>query len=59
MIENSLLRQFAEETCDEFTVRLVTVFDEAIRQDNMASNQAVLQEAIRVLEEHIDETREH
>jgi len=59
MIENSLLRQFAEEVGDEFTARLVTVFDQATRQDNIDKNQVIIEEAIAVLEERIDETREH
>ena len=59
MIENSLLRQFAKEADDELTSRLVTVFDEAVRQDNIDCNQAVIQEAIRILQERIDENSEH
>jgi len=59
MIENSLLRQFAQEVGEEVTSRLVSAFDEATRQEDIDPNQAVLEEAIRILRERIDESTEH
>ena len=59
MIENSLLRQFAVETNDEFTTQLVEAFDEANRQTNIDQNQAVLQKAIQILMERTNEANEY
>lgn len=59
MIENPLLRQFAQEVGEEVTSRLVSTFDEATRQEDVDPNQTVLEEAIQILRERIDAASQH
>lgn len=59
MIKNTLLQQFAQEVNEEVTSRLVNVYDEAIRNENTDPREAILDEAIKILRERIDEATEH
>lgn len=57
-IKNNLLEEFAREIDEEVTSRLVTAFDEAIQNENTDPSAAVLDEAIKILKERIDEITE-
>lgn len=59
MISNSLLQQFVEEVDDEFTIRIIAIFDQAMGQDTIDPAQAILEEAIRALEERTNEISQH
>jgi hypothetical protein len=59
MITNPLLRQFTLGIDEELTLRLVSAFDEAILNENTDPKQAVLDEAMNILRECIDEATEH
>ena len=55
MIEDPLLQSFTEEINDEVALQLVETFDNAIHNSNTDSIDAVLQKAISILQEKVDE----
>ena len=55
MIQDPLLQAFIEEIDDEVALRLVETFDNAIHDSNADSIDAVLQKAITILQERVDE----
>ena len=55
MIEDPLLQAFTEEINDEVALQLVETFDNAIHNSNTDSIDAVLQKAISILQEKVDE----
>ena len=55
MIEDPLLQAFTEEINDEVALQLVETFDNAIHNSNTDSIDAVLQKAISILQERVDE----
>lgn len=55
MIEDPLLQAFTEVINDEVTLQLVETFDNAIHNSNTDSIDAVLQKAISILQEKVDE----
>jgi hypothetical protein len=55
MIQDSLLQAFTNEIDDEIALQLVETFDNAIHNSNTDSIDAVLQEAISILQERVDE----
>jgi len=55
MIKDPLLQAFTEEINDEVALQLVETFDNAIHNSNTDSIDAVLQKAISILQEKVDE----
>ena len=55
MIQDPLLQTFTEEIDDEVALQLVETFDNAIHDSNADSIDAVLQKAISILQERVDE----
>lgn len=55
MIKDPLLQAFTEEINDEIALQLVETFDNAIHNSNADSIDAVLQKAISILQEKVDE----
>ena len=55
MIKDPLLQAFTEEINDEVALQLVETFDNAILNSNTDSIDAVLQKAISILQEKVDE----
>lgn len=55
MIEDPLLQAFTEKINDEVALQLVETFDNAIHNSNTDSIDAVLQKAISILQEKVDE----
>jgi len=55
MIQDPLLQTFTEEIDDEVALQLVETFDNAIHNSNADSIDAVLQKAISILLERVDE----
>ncbi len=55
MVQDPLLQAFAREINDEVALQLVETFDNAIHDSNADSIEAVLQKAISILQEKVDE----
>ena len=55
MIQDPLLQVFTKEIDDEVALQLVETFDNAIHNSNTDSIDAVLQKAISILQEKVDE----
>lgn len=55
MIQDPLLQAFTKEIDDEVALQLVETFDNAIHDSNADSIDAVLQKAISILQERVDE----
>jgi hypothetical protein len=55
MIQDPLLQAFTEEIDDEVALQLVETFDNVIHNSNADSIDAVLQKAISILRERVDE----
>ncbi len=55
MIKEPLLQAFAEEINDEVALQLVETFDNVIYNSNADAIDAVLQKAIAILQEQVDE----
>ena len=55
MINDPLLHSFTEEINDEVALQLVETFDKVIHNSNIDSIDAVLQKAISILQEKVDE----
>ncbi len=55
MIKDPLLQAFTEEINDEVALQLVETFDNTIHNSNTDSIDAVLQKAISILQEKVDE----
>jgi len=55
MIKDPLLQAFTEEINDEVALQLVETFDNAIHNTKADSIDAVLQKAISILQEKVDE----
>ncbi len=55
MIKDPLLQAFTDEINDEVALQLVETFDNAILNSNTDSIDAVLQKAILILQEKVDE----
>jgi len=55
MVQDPLLQAFAGEINDEVALQLVETFDNAIHDSNSNSVDAVLQKAISILQERVDE----
>lgn len=55
MIKKPLLQAFAEEINDEVALQLVEIFDNVIYNSNADAIDAVLQKAIAILQEQVDE----
>lgn len=59
MIQDPLLAQLAEETGEELILHLLDAFDEATRRGNADPGEAILREAMRILQERINALAEH
>jgi len=55
MIQDPLLQAFADEIDDEVALQLVETFDNAIHDSDADSIDAVLQKAISILQERVNE----
>jgi|GEM_PF-4919163 len=55
MINDPLLHSFTEEINDGVALQLVETFDNVINNSNVDSIEAVLQKAISILQESVDE----